>query len=119
MNVRFSEHLNYLEVIYTGERAYTKLIDLLSFIHRGCEKKNVSNIVIDLSQSKGEWADDGRDSLEMNISNIFPSVYRILVIDQKGRLPASSPKPGTDPCPQLGVVSNRQDGMDWLLKTEP
>jgi hypothetical protein len=116
-NTRFIDHEDYLEVIFTGERSYQALIDLLEEVYENCKRNGTTKIVLDIHKAKGRWKDIDRFLLGEKGAQVFGASYVTLVIDEKEQINKLAENAAYNRGLKILVTDDRKAGLGWLLES--
>jgi len=116
MDREFKHHREYLEVSFSGESTFSNLNELLDQIAKECEKKNHKKVMVGLLHVKGLLSEMDRFKIGEKIAQLFPIPYRMVSIVKEGKINRFGENTAVNRGANLFVVSNRKDGLDWLLE---
>jgi hypothetical protein len=116
LSIKYLNHPEYLEVIFTGQRSSAALSNLIDEVYKECQKNDLKRILIDLSGAKGELRGFGRFEIGKKVSRVFNIQYKILAIEKEERINKLAENTAVNRGANLLVTSDRKKGLDWLLK---
>jgi len=109
--IEFVDHDKYLEVIYTGERTYEEVVDLIKVSYLKCSETKHSKILVNMHGAKGLWRQFDRFKVGEQVALLFRGTYRILIIDHKDLIN----KFVENTAANRGVNILVEAYLDWLL----
>jgi hypothetical protein len=115
-DIKFIDHEEYLEVIFTGERSFQAFDDLLEKVYESCKRNGTTKILLDVREAKGKWKDVDRFRVGEKAAHLFVASYVILVIDEKEQINKLAENTAYNRGVKTLVTDDKRAGLDWLLK---
>ena len=114
--IKYIQHNEYLEVIFTGERSYEDLNDLMEEVHKKCEKTKIYKVLVDIVNAKGDWKEFDRFQVGRLASQFFGERFKILGVDKKEKINRFAENTAFNRGVNVFVTDDKKEGLDWLIK---
>lgn len=108
-------HKDFAEFTFTGERTYEAFGKLIEIGFTKCQKKNIINILLDVSGANGEWEEFDRFRVGEKISHYYQPPYKIAVIEKKERINKFVEDTAYNRGVSILVTDDRSAALNWLL----
>ena len=115
-NIKYIKHDKYLEVIFTGERSYKDLNDLMEKVHSKCEETKIYKVLVDIVNAKGNWKEFDLFWIAKRASQLFTGKYKILGIGQKGKIDKFAEDAAVNRGVNVLLTHDKEANLPWLLE---
>ena len=116
MSIKYSKHAEYFEVVFSGERSFAAISDLIDIVYKQCQRNNLRRVLIDVSAAKGKWEDFDRFLAGEKVSQVFKHHYKILAIDKEEYINKFAENTAVNRGANFLVTPDRKKGLEWLLE---
>ncbi|MBW1781587.1 MAG: hypothetical protein JRL30_12705 [Deltaproteobacteria bacterium] len=114
--VKYFNHEQYLEIIFTGERCYEAFNDSIEKVFNECQKMDIQRILLDGSGAKGDWKEFDRFQVGKLVSQFFGEQYKILGVDKEAKINRFAENTAFNRGVNILVTHDKKAGLNWLLK---
>jgi len=116
MSIKYKRNKEFLDVIFSGERSFAAISDLIDIVYKQCQKNNLRRVLIDVSEAEGEWKDFDRFLAGEKVSQVFKHHYKILAIDKEENINKFAENTAVNRGADFLVTPDRKKGLEWLLE---
>lgn len=113
--IKYIDYQGYSEAVYTGERVFEILSNIIEAGYYRCEKMNIYKILLNMCEAKGHWKELDRFLIGQKASNFFKPPYKILVLEIKEHINKFAENTAYIRGVNIFVTDNKKAGIDWLL----
>jgi len=111
----FVDHGKYLEVIFTGERTYEEVVDLIKGSYVKCNETRHKKILVNMLGAKGPWLQIDRFKVGEQVAQLFRGTYRILVVEHEYIINKFAENTAANRGVNIVVTHEKEVYLDWLL----
>lgn len=105
---------NYLLLTLTGKYSKDNYKDAIEKVSEHANKNNITKVIIDLQNVKGDLLLMDRYELGLEFANTIKNDLKVAVIDIKSRITKFAETVAKNRATNLKVFDNLQDGIDWI-----
>lgn len=117
-NINYIDHLGYSEAVYTGERVFEILGNIIEKGYDRCEKMNIHKILLNMCDAKGHWKELDRFLIGQKAAHFFRSPYKILVLEIKEHINKFAENTAFIRGVNILVTDDKKAGIDWLISEQ-